>query len=122
MILVDSSVWIDHLRQCDDILVHQLNNNNVLMHPFILGELACGNVKNRNQILELFNNLPKSVVATDSEVLYFIEQYNLMGTGIGYIDSHLLSAVALTNSAQFWTRDKRLKAISDSLSYSCGLN
>ncbi len=121
MILVDISIWIDHLRMSDAMLVHQLNNN-VLMHPFILGELACGNLKNRIEMLELFNNLPKSVVATDSEVLYFIEQYNLMGKGIGFFDSHLLSAVALTNSTKLWTRDKRLKVISDSLSCSCHLD
>ncbi len=116
MILVDTSVWIDHLRSGDDNLVQQLNSSNVLMHPFVLGELACGNLNKRKEILTLFKDLPFSSVATDDEVLFFIEQHKLMGRGIGYIDSHLLAAVALNGSARLWTRDKRLREVSDSLS------
>ena len=116
MILVDTSVWIDHLRTGDDELVQQLNNNSVLMHPFVLGELACGNLNKRREVLTLFKGLPGSPVATDDEVLFFIEQHKLMGRGIGYIDTHLLAAVALNSSARLWTRDKRLRAVGDSLS------
>ena len=116
MILVDTSVWIDHLRSGDDNLVQQLNSSNVLMHPFVLGELACGNLNKRKEILTLFKDLPLSSVATDDEVLFFIEQHKLMGRGIGYIDTNLLAAVALNGSARLWTRDKRLREVSDSLS------
>lgn len=116
MILVDTSVWVDHLHSGDDNLVQQLNSSNVLMHPFVLGELACGNLNKRKEILTLFKNLPLSSVATDDEVLFFIEQHKLMGRGIGYIDTHLLAAVALNGSARLWTRDKRLREVSDLLS------
>ncbi len=122
MILVDTSVWIDHLRTGDDRLVQQLNNSNVLMHPFVLGELACGNLNKRREILILLKDLPKSSVATDNEVLFFIEQHKLMGRGIGYIDTHLLAAVALNGSARLWTRDKRLRAVCDSLSLTCEMD
>ena len=122
MILVDTSVWIDHLRTGDDKLVQQLNSSNVLMHPFVLGELACGNLSNRKEILTLLKNLPKSSVATDNEVLFFIEQHKLMGRGIGYIDTHLLAAVALNGSARLWTRDKRLRAVCDSLLLTCEMD
>ena len=122
MILVDTSVWIDHLRTGDDELVQQLNNNSVLMHPFVLGELACGNLNKRREVLTLFKGLPGSPVATDDEVLFFIEQHKLMGRGIGYIDTHLLAAVALKSSARLWTRDKRLRAVGDSLSLTCEMD
>jgi len=122
MILVDTSVWIDHLGTGDDRLVQQLNSNNVLMHPFVLGELACGNLIKRKEILTLFKDLPQSSVATDNEVLFFIEQQKLMGRGIGYIDTHLLAAVALNASVRLWTRDKRLRAVCDSLSLTCEMD
>ena len=122
MILVDTSVWIDHLRTGDDKLVQQLNSSNVLMHPFVLGELACGNLKKRKEILILFKDLPRSSVATDNEVLFFIEQHKLMGRGIGYIDTHLLAAVALNGSARLWTRDRRLREVCASLSLACEMD
>ena len=122
MILVDTSVWIDHLRAGDDKLVQQLNSSKVLMHPFVLGELACGKLNKRKEILTLFKGLPRSSVATDNEVLFFIEQHKLMGRGIGYIDTHLLAAVALNGSARLWTRDKRLREVCASLSLTCELD
>jgi len=122
MILVDTSVWIDHFRLGDDVLAYQLSSSSVLMHPFVLGELACGNLKQRKEVLSLLNDLPESSIATDKEVLFFIEKHNLMGKGIGYIDTHLLAAVALDNSAQLWTRDKRLGAVGDLLSLSCKMD
>ena len=111
MILVDTSVWIEHLRAGDDLLARLLESTQVLTHPFVIGELACGNLSNRTEILSLLADLPRAVVATDVEVLLFIEQHKLMGRGVGYIDAHLLASTALGNSARIWTRDKRLAAL-----------
>lgn len=116
MILVDSSVWIDHLRTGDDDLAALLNGSQVLMHPFVLGEMACGNLRNRKEVLVLLKDLPRSPVATDDEVLLFIERHALMGKGIGYVDAHLLAATALDSSSRLWTRDQRLRKVSGLLS------
>ncbi|MDA8163796.1 MAG: type II toxin-antitoxin system VapC family toxin [Desulfobacteraceae bacterium] len=115
MILVDTSVWIDHLRAGDDGLAALLAGNRVLTHPFVIGELACGNLRNRGEVLGLARKLPRVVAATDEEVLFFIERHELMGRGIGYIDAHLLAAVTLAGSTRLWTRDKRLYEIGASL-------
>ncbi len=115
MILVDTSVWIDHLRAGDEELARQLNSTQVFSHPFVVGELACGNLRNRNEVLTLLGDLPQVTVATDTEVLFFIEQHGLMGRGIGYIDTHLLAAVSLASPARLWTRDKRLGAVAANL-------
>ena len=116
MILVDSSVWIDHLRAGEPALLDILNAGLVLTHPFVVGELACGNLKNRKAVLSLLQDLPAAPVATDEEVLFFIERHGLMGRGIGYVDAHLLSAISLTGTGRLWTRDKRLSAIAESMS------
>lgn len=108
MILVDTSVWVDHLRKGAPALAAALEQGNVLMHPFVRGELACGNLKNRGQVLRLLGELPGAPIATDGETLGFIERRALMGRGLGYIDVHLLASVALTGTARLWTRDKRL--------------
>lgn len=115
MILVDTSVWIDHFRSGNAQLVDLLNSSRVLMHPFIIGELACGNLRNRSEILNLLGDLPRAGKATDKEVLFFIEQKDLMGKGIGYIDTHLLAAVTLTSQAGLLTMDKRLNAVATEL-------
>lgn len=116
MILIDTSVWIDHLRSADQRVIDQLERTNVLMHPFVLGEIACGNLSNnRRAILQLLSHLPFAPVATDKEVLRFIDRHVLMGKGIGYVDAHLLASVTLTGSARIWTRDKRLAAIAKGL-------
>ncbi|MES9939597.1 MAG: type II toxin-antitoxin system VapC family toxin [Candidatus Thiodiazotropha sp. 6PLUC1] len=115
MILVDTSVWIDHLRSGDDALMTLLNSARVLMHPFVLGELACGNLRQRVEVLSLLQNLPQAAVAQDGEVLFFIEQHELMGRGIGYVDAHLMAAVVLDRGARLWTRDKRLHILADKL-------
>ena len=116
MILVDTSVWIDHLRVGDAELVTLLNNSRVLMHPFVLGELACGNnLRNRSEVLALLKELPRVTIATDDEVLFFIERHTLMARGIGYVDAHLLAAVRLSGATRLWTRDKRLQAVALSL-------
>lgn len=111
MTLVDTSVWIDHLRGGSDRLVALLEANTVLVHPFITGELACGNLKNRDQVLADMQQLPQAIVASDSEVLRFIDAQQLMGAGVGYIDVHLLASAALTPGAEIWTRDKTLAGI-----------
>lgn len=107
MILVDTSVWIDHLRQGDAELADALQQGRVAIHPFVVGELACGNLRARAEVLGLLQALPSLPVATSKEVLFFIDAHALMGRGIGYVDGHLLAAARLAG-AQFWTRDKRL--------------
>lgn len=115
MILVDTSVWIDHLRAGDERLAQLLGDCSVLAHPFVTGELALGNLANRDDVLGAMQNLPQVRLATDVEVLAFIGQRILFGTGIGYIDAHLLASVVLTPGTQLWTRDKRLLALATSL-------
>ncbi len=109
MILVDTSVWIDHLRTGDERLADLLNRCQVVMHPFVIGELACGNLRKRGEVLRLLNDLPQATVASQDEVLHLIKHKKLMGLGIGFIDAHLLASAALTDAAVIWTRDKRLQ-------------
>ena len=115
MILVDTSVWVDHLRKGSDRLNSLLLNAAVLVHPFVIVELACGNLHNRKQILNLLGDLPASKVASDQEVLFFIEQNDLMGRGIGYIDAHLLASVSLSSPARLWTVDRQLHKVAAQL-------
>jgi predicted nucleic acid-binding protein len=115
MILADTSVWIDHFRRGSSVLGEALEREEVLTHPFVIGELACGNLKNRREVLGLLAALPSAVVANDEETLHFIEQRRLMGPGIGWVDVHLLASVIMTEAAQLWTRDKRLGAIATQL-------
>jgi predicted nucleic acid-binding protein len=111
VILVDTSVWVDHLRAADEMLAGFLDAGMVLAHPFVIGELALGNPGRRETMLRALSDLPPAVVATDAEVLHFIDRHTLSGRGIGYIDVHLLAAVRLTAGAELWTRDKRLQGI-----------
>ena len=111
MILVDTSIWMDHLRSGNNRLIELLDRVQVLVHPFVIGELACGNLHNREEVLRLLNNLPQSPVASPAEALHFIEQNQLMGQGIGYVDVHLLAATALAEGSLLWTSDKRLKKV-----------
>lgn len=115
MILVDTSVWVDHLRSGDADLSAALLAVQVGMHPWVIGELGCGNLKARSQVLDLLQSLPPMPVASDREVLFFIDQHALMGRGIGYVDVHLLASARLAH-ARLWTRDKRLHAIAAELS------
>lgn len=115
MILVDTSVWIDHLRQGDEVLVSLLNSAQVSTHPFIIGELACGNLKNRDTFLSLIQQIPEVKPAIHEEVLYFIESNRLMGKGVGYIDIHLLASLAINKHTFLWTRDKRLRLLAEEL-------
>lgn len=118
MILVDTSIWIDHLRASDERLARLLDAGQVLAHPFVTGELALGNLRNRDAVLGALQDLPQVVMATESEVLRFIAQKGLFGLGIGYIDARLLAAVLLTPGSLLWTRDKRLLAASAQLGIS----
>ena len=115
MILVDTSVWVDHLRSGEAQLVDLLERAKVLMHPFVVGEIACGSLGERALILELLQALPAAAVAEGDEVLGFIERHALHGTGLGYVDVHLLAAVALTDGARLWTRDKKLRVAAQAL-------
>ncbi len=110
MILVDSSIWIDHLRSGDERLSALLTQGQVVVHRFITGELALGNLQHRQEVLAALQNLPQATLATDAEVLGLIEKNALAGSGIGYIDAHLLASVRLMPGTQLWTRDKRLLA------------
>lgn len=121
MILVDTSVWVDHLRVGNPDLKYQLENGRVLTHPFILGELALGSLQQRATILDALHGLPKAKMADDNEVLRFIDQHRLYGIGIGYIDTHLLAAVRLSPGASLWTLDKRLLAAANQLGLSANL-
>lgn len=107
MVLVDTSVWVAHFRATHIDLVRLLNNGEVACHPFIIGELACGNLKNRNTILSLLHDLPVVSIVEHEEVFAFIEGHKLMGKGLGYIDVHLLASAVLSGLS-LWTLDKRL--------------
>ena len=111
MILVDTYVWVDHLRASNTMLASLLDAAMVLMHPFVIGELALGNLRQRETVLSALADLPPAIVATDAEVLHFIDRHTLLRHRIGYIDIHLLAAARLTTGARLWTRDKRLHAI-----------
>ena len=115
MVLVDTSVWIDHLRKGDAALRAALQAGQVLMHLFVIGELACGNLNNRAGLLVLLRDLPSAPVATDTEALGFLDRHALMGRGIGYLDVHLLASAALADPARLWTRDKRLANVAGHL-------
>ena len=115
MILVDTSVWVNHLRAEDKTLVRLLGGGMVLAHPFVIGEIALGNLRQRRQVLGALSDLPQASLATDAEVLRFIDRYVLFGRGIGYIDVHLLAAAQLVAGTALWTHDKRLHDVAEQL-------
>ena len=117
MILVDTSVWVDHLRLGDAQLSGMLESGRVVMHPFVVGEIACGSMTQRAAVLALLQDLPHAVVATHEELLAFIERHALHGKRVGYVDVHLLAAVALTGGVSLWTRDKALRAAAQALGF-----
>ena len=116
MVLADTSIWIDHFRRGDFRLSELLERGDVVMHPFIIGELLLGQVPRIAGIIDDLNVLPKAIVASADEILNFISARKLPGSGIGYVDAHLLAAAALTQETSVWTRDKRLLAAAQSLS------
>ena len=114
MVLVDTSVWVAHLRHGAPELKARLQAGQVCCHPFIIGELACGNLKHRSLILSLLQALPQVIEAGHEEVMQFIDNYRLMGKGLGYIDLHLLASARLTQ-VPLWTLDKKLDAVAGQL-------
>ncbi len=115
MILADTSVWVSHFRGNDSHLPSLLENDLVAMHPMVIGELACGNIQNRDEVFNHLQSLPQVKMATDSQAYFFIRYHELMGRGVGYIDVHLLAAAMMTPPTQLWTADKRLDAVADEL-------
>ena len=114
MILADTSVWIDFFREGLPELGDRLRRRDVLIHPFVVGELACGNFSNREATLQLLEQLQSVTVAEHDEVMTFIRSQKLYGRGVGYVDVHLLAGAAI-NQCQFWTLDKRLNAVAASI-------
>ncbi|MFZ3253225.1 MAG: PIN domain-containing protein [Syntrophales bacterium] len=114
MVLVDTSVWVSHLRDGNTELASLLNDGRVLSHPLIVGELACGNLKDRAVILSFLQLLPVCIKAAHEEALSFIENNNLMGKGIGYVDVHLIASAVLTG-VPIWTLDKKLAQVAHGL-------
>ena len=114
MVLVDTSIWVTHLRQGSRQLEKLLMDAEVMCHPFIIGELACGNLKNRNEIISLLQSLPMASTIEFDEFLFFIDRNQLMRKGIGFVDVHLLASAQLTG-VPLWTADRRLKSAADQL-------
>ena len=119
MFLVDTSVWVNHLRRNEPRLAQALEDDQVLMHPFVLGEIACGSLRHRSDILSDLGQLPHAVSAENAEVLTFLDQHRLYGKGIGWIDAHLLAAAVLSR-CQLWTLDSRLADAAASLRLGAG--
>jgi predicted nucleic acid-binding protein len=114
MVLVDTSVWVAHFREGNDRLGAALDKGEVLSHPLIVGELACGNLENRREILGLLQTLPRAAAVSDDEVMRFIELRRLMGVGLGYIDVHLLAS-ALVSGVPLWSLDRTLNKTAERL-------
>ncbi len=114
MILVDTSVWIDHFRKPSVRLTSLLNDEEVLVHPFVIGEVACGNLKNRTEIIGLLRALPQAQKADDDDILFFIERHGLNGRGVGWIDIHLLASCHFDHCC-LWSVDKKLKVVAQRL-------
>jgi len=115
VILVDASVWINHLRASDERLIALLNTRQVLGHPLVIVELALGNLARRHAFLSELRDLAQAALASDDEVLALVEGERLYGRGIGYVDAHLLAAVRLTPDAKLWTRDRPLQRVAAEL-------
>jgi predicted nucleic acid-binding protein len=113
VILVDTSIWVDHLRDSDPALVTVLERGQALAHPWVTGELALGRLRERAGVLQLLDQLPQAVVATAAELLAFIEHHKLFGVGIGYVDAQLLASARLTEDAELWTGDRRLQGVAE---------
>jgi predicted nucleic acid-binding protein len=115
VIIVDTSVWIDHLHSGEPAMATLLGENLVLMHPFVLGELALGSLRNWQTMMRDLSKVPQATRAHDSEVINLIANHKLQGTGIGFIDAHLLASALLSGRAYIWTRDRRLAAVAERL-------
>jgi hypothetical protein len=110
MILVDTSIWIDHFRYGDDQLRRIIEDDNILCHPVVIGELALGSLRNREAVIDFLFAQRQATVATHEEVMVMITRHSIFSMGIGYTDAHLLASVLLDRRSMLWTRDKRLAA------------
>jgi predicted nucleic acid-binding protein len=117
MALVDTSVWIDHFYKKNDHLVNLLNEGKVYTHEYIAGEIACGNISNRDEIIYLLQALSYTLSISHEEILDFISNRHLYGKGLGYIDIHLLASSLISN-VKLWTRDKKLNQVAKELNIS----
>ena len=115
MILVDTSVWVDHLRNGNDALSERLLKDEVACHPMVIGELACGNLKRRKELLALLHALPAVERVSDDEILFFMDQHRLFGRGLGVVDVHILASCVISQTP-LWTLDGRLQEAADDLS------
>ncbi len=118
MILVDASVWIDHIASAEPQLLSLLNGGDVITHPLVIGEVALGHIRNRTIVLGQLDKIVQAIVAADSEVRALIERRRLHGKGIGYIDVHLLASAVLTPRCFLWTRDRHLRVVADAMGLS----
>jgi len=118
VILVDSSIWIDHLSNSDPVMTDLLQSGRVVGHPFVTGEIALGNLRNPIAVIGTLRKLQQVTVADDEEVLALIRRNSIGGAGIGYVDAHLLAAARLGDGIRLWTRDKRLRAVAERLDLS----
>ena len=121
MILVDTSIWVDHLHRSEAALSVLLNEAQVCTHPMIIGELALGSLRDRKTILGLLSDLPSTPLATHAEVLPFVELHALYGIGLSLVDAHLLAALRLSSRDRLWTRDRRLRLAADELGVAADL-
>ena len=112
MVLVDTSIWIDHFQKSDSNLKKLLLAAEVVNHPYVIGELACGNLSNRLEILSLLESLPKTIIARQEEILEFINKNKLYGLGVGYIDIHLIASTLL-DGLKIWSKDKSLISVAE---------
>ena len=110
MILVDTSIWVNHLRRHDRVLATHLEAGEVLCHPFVIGEIGLGLLKQRREVLALMAALPSALVISHDEVTAFVEQRRLAGLGVGWVDVHL-AASAVVSRAKLWTADRRLAEV-----------
>jgi predicted nucleic acid-binding protein len=120
VILVDTSIWVDHLRSGNATLAELLEAGRVLTHPFVIGELALGALRQRVAVMTALSDLPSAIVATEAEVLAFIDRHALFGRGIGYVDAHLLAAARLTAGTVLWTKDRKLHRVAEALGMAMG--
>jgi len=120
VILVDTSIWVDHLRAGNATLAELLEAGRVLTHPFVVGELALGALRQRVAVLTALSDLPSATVATEAEVLAFIDRHALFGRGIGYVDAHLLAAARLTAGTWLWSKDRKLHGVAEALGVAMG--
>jgi hypothetical protein len=121
MILADTSIWIDHFRSPDQELQRRLGNDEIVMHPFVAGELALGPLPSRRKILSYLDGLPRVRSAQQDEVRQMVEAHALHNQGIGLIDAHLVAAALINPGTQLWTRDSRLRTIAAHLNIWCAL-